>query len=291
MSKGPGIGAYINCSLLSVLPQHWLSGLMYRAARCRWRWFKNAFIRTIVRHYGVNVDEAADPNFDHYDCFNAFFTRALRPDTRPQDVDPRAVLCPVDGAISQLGRIDEDRVIQAKGRDYRLEDVLGGGSGRAHAFTGGAFATLYLAPRDYHRIHMPLAGDLTWMRHIPGRLFSVNETTATLVPRLFARNERVVCGFDTEAGAMAMVLVGAIFVGGIETVWAGQITPARAGRQAPGCGSVRLERGAEMGRFNLGSTVILLFEPGGVRWDEKLAPGQRVRFGQRLGITEPAMRR
>ena len=287
----PGWGARLYVAAQQVLPQHALSRFMYGLARIRLRPLKNLLIRTFLRLYRIDMAEASQPDPGAYPHFNAFFTRALRPDTRPQDVDPRAVLCPVDGAISQLGRIDEDRVIQAKGRDYRLEELLGGGSGRAHAFTGGAFATLYLAPRDYHRIHMPLAGDLTWMRHIPGRLFSVNETTATLVPRLFARNERVVCGFDTEAGAMAMVLVGAIFVGGIETVWAGQITPARAGRQAPGCGSVRLERGAEMGRFNLGSTVILLFEPGGVRWDEKLAPGQRVRFGQRLGITEPAMRR
>jgi phosphatidylserine decarboxylase len=260
---------------------------MYRLARVRWRPLKDLLIATFLRLYRVDMTEAAEPNAKAYAHFNAFFTRALKPDARPLDPEPLAVVSPVDGTISQSGRITAGRVIQAKGRDYSVEELLGGDPERALAFNGGTFATIYLAPSDYHRIHMPLGGDLAWMHHIPGQLFSVNNVTADLVPRLFARNERVACRFETDVGAMAMVLVGAIFVGGIETVWAGEVTPAtdprRHSNAATGVGSVRLERGTEMGRFNLGSTVILLFEPSRVRLDETLAPGSKVRLGQRLG--------
>ncbi|HSO81399.1 archaetidylserine decarboxylase [Thiocapsa sp.] len=286
-----GVGARLFVALQRVLPQHTLSGLMYRLARVRWRPLKDLLIGTFLRLYKIDMTEAAEPNAKAYVHFNAFFTRALRPDARPIDPDPQAVVSPVDGTISQIGRIDAGRVIQAKGRDFTVEELLGGDPERARAFTGGTFATIYLAPSDYHRIHMPVGGDLAWMRHIPGRLFSVNNVTADLVPRLFARNERVACRFETDVGAMAMVLVGAIFVGGIETVWAGEVTPARGKHRpsnagtVPGAagGSLRLERGAEMGRFNLGSTVILLFEPGRVQLDETLVPGRKVRLGQRLG--------
>ena len=294
-----GVGARLFVALQHVLPQHLLSALMYRLARVRWRPLKDLLIATFLRLYRIDMSEAVEPNAKAYAHFNAFFTRALKPDVRPLDADPRAVVSPVDGTISQSGRITAGRLIQAKGRDYTVEELLGGDPERARVFDGGTFATIYLAPSDYHRIHMPLGGDLVWMRHIPGRLFSVNALTADLVPRLFARNERVACRFETEVGAMAMVLVGAIFVGGIETVWAGEVTPAR-GRDRPsnagtvpgaGVESVRLERGAEMGRFNLGSTVILLFEPGRVELDETLAPGCKVRLGQRLGrgaaVSEP----
>lgn len=278
-----------------ILPQHALSGLMYRLARVRWRPLKDLLIRTLLHLYRIDMPEAAQPDPRAYAHFNAFFTRALRPDARPQDPDPKAVVSPVDGAISQIGTIEAGRLIQAKGRDFTVEELLGGNIERARSYAGGSFATLYLAPGDYHRIHMPLGGSLNWMRHVPGHLFSVNNATAALVPRLFARNERVICGFDTQAGEMAMVLVGAIFVGGIETVWAGEVTPAKArpSASAPRSASadaqaeqrpVRLERGEEMGRFNLGSTVILLFEPGRVRWDERLRPGQKVRLGERLGV-------
>jgi phosphatidylserine decarboxylase len=281
------MGARLFVALQQILPQHALSSVMYRLARIRWRPFKDLLIGIVLRLYRIDMTEAEEPDPRAYPTFNAFFTRALRPDARPIDPDPLAILSPVDGAISQVGRIGSGRVIQAKGRDYSVEELLGGDAERAEAFTDGAFATIYLAPSDYHRIHMPLGGNLVWMRHVPGRLFSVNATTADLVPRLFARNERVVCQFETDAGAMAMALVGAIFVGGIETVWAGEITPVKAQRQLVGASaedqSLRLERGAEMGRFNLGSTVILLFEPGRVRWEETLAPGQKVRLGQRLG--------
>ncbi len=283
----PSMGARLFVALQQILPQHALSGLMYRLARIHWRPLKDLLIGIVLRLYRIDMTEAAEPDPGAYPTFNAFFTRALRPDARPIDPDPLAILSPVDGAISQVGRIGAGRVIQAKGRDYSVEELLGGDAERAAAFTDGAFATIYLAPSDYHRIHMPLGGNLVWMRHVPGRLFSVNATTADLVPRLFARNERVACQFETDAGAMAMALVGAIFVGGIETVWAGEITPIKARRQLAGATaedrSLRLERGAEMGRFNLGSTVILLFERGRVRWEETLAPGRKVRLGQRLG--------
>jgi phosphatidylserine decarboxylase len=283
----PGLGARLFVALQHLLPQHALSGLMYRLARVRWRPLKDLLIAAFLRLYRIDMTEASEPNPKAYPHFNAFFTRALRPDARPHDPDPQTVVSPVDGMVSQSGRIRSGRLIQAKGRDFTVEELLGGDPEQARTFSGGTFATIYLAPSDYHRIHMPLGGDFTWMQHIPGRLFSVNATTADLVPRLFARNERVVCRFDTELGAMAMVLVGAIFVGGIETVWSGEVTPARTPKPSvtpgAGVGSVRLERGAEMGRFNLGSTVVLLIEPGRVQLDETLVPGRKIRLGQRLG--------
>jgi phosphatidylserine decarboxylase len=286
----PGWKAYLFVALQHVLPQHTLSGLMYLLARIRWRPLKDLLIGTVIRLYRIDMSQAAEPDPKAYPHFNAFFTRELRPEARPVDPDPQAVLSPVDGAVSQVGRIAASRVIQAKGRDFSVEELLGGDAERARAFIGGSFATIYLAPNDYHRIHMPLDGDLLWTQHIPGRLFSVNATTAGLVPRLFARNERVACGFATPAGSMTMVLIGAIFVGGIETVWAGEITPIKARTQLVGSSmedqSVHLARGAEMGRFNLGSTVVLLFEPGRIHWDEALTPGREVRLGQRLGFIQ-----
>ena len=199
------------------------------------------------------------------------------------------VACPVDGAVSQAGEISGGRIFQAKGRDYGLVELLGGSAGRAAPFAGGSFATLYLAPRDYHRIHMPLDGRLLEMVHVPGRLFAVNPATARALPGVFTRNERVAALFDTEAGRMAVVLVGALLVAGIETVWAGLVTPptARAvtSRTYEGAGEalVVLERGQEMGRFNMGSTVIVLFERARVRWDPVLGPGATVRMGARMG--------
>lgn len=284
--SGPSLGARLFVAVQHILPHHALSDLMYRLARVRWRPLKDLLIAILLRLYRIDMTEAADPNPKSYAHFNAFFTRALRADARPGEPDPRAVVSPVDGTVSQCGRITAGRLIQAKGRDFTVAELLGDPE-QARAFIGGTFATIYLAPSDYHRIHMPLGGDLAWMQHIPGRLFSVNAATADLVPRLFARNERVACRFETDVGAMAMVLVGAIFVGGIETVWAGEVTPAHVRSQPSstlaGVGSVRLERGAEMGRFNLGSTVILLFEPGRVQLDDTLLPGRKIRLGQRLG--------
>jgi phosphatidylserine decarboxylase len=236
------------------------------------------------------MGEAAQPDLRAYPHLAALFTRALRSDARPLDPDPRALLCPVDGTVSQIGPIADGRIVQAKGHDYSVQDLLGGRAELHRLFEGGSFATIYLSPKDYHRVHMPLAGDLKEMIHLGGRLFSVNGVTAALVPGLFARNERVVSVFGTDAGPMALVLVGAIFVGGIETVWEGEVAPwipstsQRRWRYAGEGKRVGLGRGEEMGRFNLGSTVVLLLPAGAVVWDPALRPGSKVRLGQRLGV-------
>jgi len=276
-------------------PQRLLTGLTYRLTRARLPWLKDALIRGFVRHFRVDLAEALEPDARAYPDFNAFFTRALKPGVRPVATGDRVVCCPVDGAVSQIGVADDDRLVQAKGRTFSLAALLGGDPERARPFRGGAFATLYLSPRDYHRIHMPLAGRLRVMVHVPGKLFSVSPLTARAVPDLFARNERVVALFDTPAGPMAVVLVGAINVASIETVWAGAITPplgktVRQWSYPPnGEGSVRLDKGAELGRFNMGSTVILLFGRGAARWKPDIRPGAAVRMGQVLGkAVEPS---
>lgn len=276
-------------ALQHLVPQRWLSERMYRLARVQWRPLKRLIIRNFARIYQIDMSLALEPDLDAYPSFNAFFTRALNPAARPLDLDPTVILCPVDGAISQIGTIEAGRLIQAKGRDYSVESLLALAPGEPHPFEGGRFATIYLSPRDYHRIHMPLGGRLDQMVHVPGQLFSVNAVTAAGVPDLFARNERLVCRFETEAGPMALILVGAIFVGGIETVWAGEVTPPHSGLEPKRWDyevddqCIRLERGEEMGRFNLGSTVILLLPPGQAEWESGLAPGNAVRLGQRLG--------
>jgi len=266
-----------------LLPQHLLSALMYRVARWRWRPFRDVLIGWFVRHYRVDMSLAAEPDPKSYPSFNAFFTRALRPGARPLAADPETLLCPADGALSQMGEIRDGFLFQAKGHSYTALDLLGGDAREAASFAGGAFATIYLSPRDYHRVHMPLEGVLTAMTHIPGRLFSVNAVTARAVPGLFARNERVVCLFDTSVGPMALILVGAIFVGSMETVWAGQVTPPLQGGRRPAAGAVRLGRGEEMGRFNMGSTVILLLPQGAVTVDPGLKYGDPLCMGQALG--------
>ncbi len=284
-----GLAARLFVGLQYLLPQHLLSLLMYRLARIESVPVKNAMIRAYVRLVGVDLTEAAESDPRAYPHLAAFFTRALCTDARPADPDPAAVLCPVDGTISQLGTITAGRIVQAKGHDYAVADLLGGATDAHHLFDGGSFATIYLSPRDYHRIHMPLAGDLAEMTYCGGRLFSVNQATAARVPGLFARNERVLCLFGSAAGPMAVILVGAIFVGGIETVWEGEVAPTLGGlarRRWYYTGRhhrVRLGRGDELGRFNLGSTVILLFPAGALTWDPALAPGSKVRVGQRLG--------
>lgn len=288
-SHDAGWGERLFVALQHLIPQRWLSERMYRIARIRWRPVKGLLIGLFARLYRIDMSLAEEPRLSAYPHFNAFFTRALRSDARPLDDDPRTILCPVDGAISQLGAIVDGQLIQAKGHGYGARELLGLDPSETHPYEGGSFATIYLSPNDYHRIHMPIAGDLTQMIHVPGRLFSVNAATAKLVPGLFARNERVVCRFDTEAGCMALVMVGAIFVGGMETVWAGEITPPHSELDpqrwdyADDCQHIRLEAGDEMGRFNLGSTVILLFPPGRVDWEPGLSAGQKVRLGQRLG--------
>jgi len=267
-----------------LLPQHALARVVYRATRSTAPRWKNFLIRSFLRGFDVDMEEAREPDPLAYPSFNAFFTRALRPDARPVVPTPDAVASPVDGMVSQVGRIDSNLLLQAKGHTYSLDALLAGDLELESRLRGGEFATIYLAPYNYHRIHMPLAGRVVATTHVPGHLFSVNTVTARHVPELFARNERVVCVFETGVGLMVMVLVGALFVGSMETVWAGEITPAR--RRAPTrlpTQAVGLERGAEMGRFNMGSTVIVLFEANRVRWSETLAPGELVKMGERVG--------
>lgn len=271
-----------------VLPHHALSGVMSKLTHCQNKIWKNLFIKSIVQMYGVNMQEAKFQDLDHYTSFNDFFTRELKDGARQISSAADAIACPADGAISQAGPISEGRIFQAKGHDYTAVELLGGDAERAQAFANGSFATIYLSPKDYHRLHMPLTGTLREMVHIPGRLFSVNNTTVGAVPNLFARNERVACIFDTEAGPMALILVGAIFVSSVETVWHGVVTPPsiseprtwRYQDNAP-----TLEKGMEMGRFNMGSTIIVLFGKDKTAWNQDLLAGKTVSLGEKIGRT------
>lgn len=272
--------------LQKILPQHLLSNLAGRLADCRSVWFKNLFINWFQRRYRIDMSEAAQPNPTAYACFNDFFTRALKDGARPIDSDPDSIVSPADGAISQLGHIDHGRIFQAKGRGYSLTTLLGGDLDRAAPFVNGQFATIYLSPRDYHRVHMPISGVLRETVYIPGDLYSVNQTTAEGVDELFARNERLVALFDTEAGPMAMVLVGAMIVSGIEVVWQGKVAPLPRqplvlNRQLPT--PVTLAKGDEMGRFRLGSTVILLFGKDVMTWLPELKAESAVKMGRSMG--------
>jgi len=274
-------------ALQYLLPQHLLSALVHRLTRSRVRWLKNALIGSFIRHFHPDMSDAAQPDPLAFESFNAFFTRALRADARPADPEPAAIVSPVDGSVSQLGRLDGSWLLQSKGHAYTLESLLGADGSWAEAFRGGAFATLYLAPFNYHRIHMPIAGSLRAAWYVPGQLFSVNATTAASVPGLFARNERVVCLFGDGPLLFALVLVGALFVGSMATVWHGEVTPRRPRRptELPLDGSrasLSLPRGAEVARFNMGSTVILLLPQGRAEWRAALACGSAVRVGEPL---------
>ncbi|MES9844205.1 MAG: archaetidylserine decarboxylase [Candidatus Sedimenticola sp. 6PFRAG5] len=275
--------------LLYLLPHHLLSQMMHWLTRNEWEPLKDRMIRGAIRIYDVDMSIAAEPNPAKYSCFNAFFTRALKPDARPLDSEEKAIICPVDGAVSQAGEIKNGRIFQAKGRNYTLEELLGDDRDMTRQFADGSFATIYLSPRDYHRIHMPLGGRLTRMSHVPGRLFSVSPSTTRTVPRLFSRNERVINLFETDAGPMAVIMVGAIFVASMDTVWAGTVAPSSrrvsqwdytASEPQP----VDLEKGDEMGRFNMGSTVILLFGKEAMAWSDKLQSGDKVQMGEAIGI-------
>lgn len=248
---------------------------------------KNRVIRWFIGRYGVDMSEAQEPDPTAYPSFNAFFTRALKPGIRPVDERPSSLVSPVDGAISQLGSVTGDRVFQAKGQSFSLTELLGGDSERASEFAEGEFATIYLSPKDYHRIHMPMAGTLREMTYVPGKLFSVNPVTAQNVPNLFARNERVSCIFDTEAGPMAMVLVGAMIVGSMETTWAGVVAPGTDGvtttRYDDPEKPIRFEKGEEMGRFRLGSTVVLVMPKDTVSWNPDQVAEKTVKMGEAFG--------
>jgi phosphatidylserine decarboxylase len=266
-----------------LLPQHALSRLILRATRVRAPWFKNLLVRGFLKLFSIDMTDAVQPDPFAYGSFNEFFTRALKPGSRPLAPDPRAIACPVDGTISEAGKIDGDTLIQAKGRYYSLTELLAA-QGWAKSFEGGSFATIYLAPYNYHRVHMPVRGNLEETVYVPGRLFSVNAVTASRVPKLFARNERVLTLFDTAFGRVAVVLVGALNVGSMATVWAGDITPAarRVITRLP-AQQVALDRGAELGRFNMGSTVILLFQKDRAHLSADARAGSLVRLGQSLG--------
>jgi phosphatidylserine decarboxylase len=281
-----GVGGRLFVWLQYVLPQHALSRLVLAATRVRMPWFKNLLTRGFLRLFSVDMSEATETDPYRYGSFNEFFTRTLRAEARPIDADPEKIASPVDGMVSECGAIDNDRLLQAKGRQYTLDELLAR-QPWARSFEGGSFATLYLAPYNYHRIHMAVRGTLRDTVYVPGRLFSVNSATARHVPRLFARNERVLTLFDTEFGQFAVVMVGALNVGSMATVWAGDITPAahRVVTRIP-CPAVTLDKGAELGRFNMGSTVILLFEPKRAEWHPLLRAGSVVQLGQAIGRKE-----
>ena len=275
-------------SLTYVLPHRLLSSLARRLAYSTSPGTKQWLIDTVTRKFDVDLSEAAEPDPRAYPSFNAFFTRALKPGARVADPDPRVVLMPADGHISQCGAIEDGRIFQAKGQSFTAAELLGDAAA-AEPFRNGLFATVYLSPRDYHRVHMPWTGTLRETVHVPGRLFSVGTDAVANVPRLFARNERLVCHFDTDFGPMVSVMVGALLVSGVETVWSGEEIPAygtaitRKDYRGKG---ITLERFAEMARFNYGSTVIVLLPPGVATLSPELRAESPVRLGQRLATLD-----
>jgi phosphatidylserine decarboxylase len=280
-------GDYSFAVLQYLLPKHLLSRMVYSLMRSENTWLRNRSLSIFLRGYQVNMDEAVESNPYAYKSFNAFFTRALKPNARPIAPEPDAFVSPVDGTVSQCGTIAKDSILQAKGQTYSLNELLGGNYERAKKYVGGSFACIYLAPYNYHRIHMPFAGTVRETIYIPGDLFSVNASTARTVPRLFARNERVVCDFQSSHGCFAMSFVGALHVGSIETVWSGEVNPPPRPMKQPvviteGAGK-SLAKGEEAGRFNMGSTVIIVTEPGRVQWSNHMQAGSVVRLGQRIG--------
>lgn len=278
-------------SLTYVLPHRFLSSLARGLAYSRSPWLKQWLIDTVTKRFGVDLSEAAEPNPNAYPTFNAFFTRALKPGARTPDADPRALLMPADGHISQCGAIghpfqEPGRIFQAKGQSFTATELLGDATA-ATPFANGLFATVYLSPRDYHRVHMPWRGRLLETVHVPGRLFSVGTDAVKHVPRLFARNERLVCHFETDFGPMAVVMVGALLVSGVETVWSGVEIPRYANtvtRKDRRAENIVLDRFAEMARFNYGSTVIVLLPPGVATLASTLSAESPVRLGERLAL-------
>ncbi|WP_324808461.1 archaetidylserine decarboxylase [Sphingomonas sp. LY29] len=271
--------------LQHLLPKHGITSFAGRVARSEGGALTTRLIRWFVDKYGVDMSEAADPDIASYKSFNDFFTRPLKAGARPlADAD---FICPVDGAISQLGAIDDHHIVQAKGHRFTTTELLGGDTALAATFRNGSFANLYLSPKDYHRLHMPCDGKLVRMVYVPGALFSVNPTTARGVPNLFARNERVVCVFESpEHGPFVMVLVGATVVGSMATVWHGVVNAKRGGgvsTWAYDAEPVVLRKGEEMGRFLLGSTIVMLFQPGTIRFNANWAPERPVRLGEKMG--------
>ena len=267
------------------LPQQQLTRLVGKIAASEKPWLKQLFIDRFIKAYGVNMEEALQSDPKAYRSFNEFFTRPLKPGARPLATAADAVLCPADGVISAIGNIDDDSLIQAKRKRYSATALLGGDATRAALFRDGTFATVYLSPKDYHRVHSPLLGTLREMIYVPGKLYSVNQTTADHIDNLFAINERVVCIFDTQHGPMAVVLVGAMIVAAVETVWAGRVAPGFTAvtTQRYEQGEVVIAKGGELGRFLLGSTAIMLFGAGMMEWQMDLSNGPGVQMGQQVG--------
>ncbi|ATO19044.1 phosphatidylserine decarboxylase [Acinetobacter sp. LoGeW2-3] len=265
-----------------VVPQHRLSRVVGKIAASENPVVKTAVISAFKAKYGIDMSIAEQTNALKFKSFNDFFTRGLRTGVRAVDADQSSIVSPADGAISQLGKIENGDVFQAKGQKFTVENLIADPQ-LAQPFKNGEFATVYLSPRDYHRVHMPFAGTLTETLYVPGELFSVNQTTAENIPGLFARNERMVCLFDTELGRMAVVLVGAMIVAGIETVATGKVKPS--GRIELNQHNLFLEKGAELGRFYLGSTAVILFEENKMHWDEKFKANSTVLMGEALGHT------
>lgn len=277
---------HLKIALQYAMPKHFISRVTGKLAAAKMGWFTHKAIAAFIKSYGINMSEAKYQQPHDFETFNDFFTRELAEGARPINDNPQALCYPVDGAISQQGDIKDDQLIQAKGFYYSLTSLLGGKEETAAPFQGGKFSCIYLAPKDYHRIHMPIDATLREMIYVPGELFSVNPLTAQNVPNLFSRNERVVCIFDTEHGPMSMVLVGATIVASIETIWGGTITPP-AGKdihswQYPAVGddAIHLKKGDEMGRFKLGSTVVTTFAPNMVNFNAEAGPETVTRLGE-----------
>ncbi len=268
------------CLFQRLFPQHLVSRIAGALANVRQPWIKNLLISAFIRRFAIDLEEAESADKNTYPSFNAFFTRALKPDARSIDSGLETVISPADGMVSQIGSIREGKLVQAKGIDYRLNDLLADAP-LAKTFDKGFFATIYLSPRDYHRVHMPFAGQLIRTTYLPGRLFSVNAATTKALDNLFTRNERLVCQFDSPAGPFVLVLVGATLVAGIETVWEGQYAPASAKYRDHRPDTLHFEKGEEIGRFKFGSTVILLLPPQAAI-DGEVKTGQLIKMGEKI---------
>ena len=275
-------------ALQRVLPQHLLSRLGSSLAEARAPWLKNFLIKQFINTYNIDMDEAISDDFDDYEHFNAFFTRALKEGVRSIDETESSIVVPADGTVSQVGVIEEGNIFQAKGKSFSTISLLGADDADSQRFLNGNFITIYLSPKDYHRVHMPVSGELIYTRYIPGKLFSVNDTTTQYIDGLFAKNERLVCMFETPVGRCAVILVGAMMVAGIESVWHGHYQPNTVVTEdfsnKTDDESVTLKKGEEMGRFKFGSTAILLFEPGKTSWADKYKSGTQTKLGEQLAI-------
>lgn len=276
----------LNTFIQYCLPQHCFSRLFGKLLSSKRPGLKNRLIRKFITHYNVNMDEVANPNLDAYPSFNDFFIRTLKKGARPLVGAPEAIASPVDGTIAQIGTANKDQLIQAKGHHFSLKDLLAD-TELAQTFTNGQYATIYLGPSDYHRVHMPMTGTLQKMIYVPGKLFSVNTDTVNDVENIFARNERVICIFNTKAGPMAVIMVGAIFVGSMAVAWDGVITPSQHKTKTiwtyDNKPPIHLARGDEMGYFVTGSTVITLFAENRMQWQSNLKNNMNIKMGQGLG--------